>query len=120
MSEAARRDHFPQVRVVRFCGEGGAGAEEGREEAAVGLFDCPVQRRVSVVIPRVDRGAVSEEQFCRLDVRIVSQTRLVKRRVIVVVAPVHVGTGLIRAATTLAWPQPAARWSGVLWYWSGA
>jgi hypothetical protein len=93
MSEAARRDHFPQVRVVRFCGEGGAGAEEGREEAAVGLFDCPVQRRVSVVIPRVDRGAVSEEQFCRLDVRIVSQTRLVKRRVIVVVAPVHVGTG---------------------------
>ena len=25
-AEAARRDHFLQVRVVRFCGEGGAGA----------------------------------------------------------------------------------------------
>ena len=63
LSEAARRDHFPQVRVVRLRGEGGAGAEEGRDEAAaVGAFNCPVQGRVSVVIPRVDRGAVSEEQ----------------------------------------------------------
>ena len=32
MSEAARRDHFPDIRVVRFCGEGGAGAEENRED----------------------------------------------------------------------------------------
>ena len=31
--EAARRAHFSYVRVVRFCGEGGAGAEEDRDEA---------------------------------------------------------------------------------------
>ena len=31
LSDAARRDHFPDVRVVRFCGEGGAGAEEDRD-----------------------------------------------------------------------------------------
>ena len=32
-AEAARGDHFPDVRVVRVRGEGGAGAEEGRDEA---------------------------------------------------------------------------------------
>jgi len=29
LSEAARRDHFLQVRVGRLRGEGGAGAEDG-------------------------------------------------------------------------------------------
>ena len=33
-ADVARRDHFPDVRVVRFCGEGGAGAEEDREDVA--------------------------------------------------------------------------------------
>ena len=34
LSEAARRDHFPDVRVGPARGEGGAGAEEDRDEAA--------------------------------------------------------------------------------------
>ena len=62
MSEAARRDHFPQVRVVRFCGEGGAGAEEDRDEA-LAVDNCVVQGRTSLGGPRVDRGAVSDEQY---------------------------------------------------------
>ena len=37
-AEAARRDHFLDVRVVRFCGEGGAGAEEDREDGRTGLM----------------------------------------------------------------------------------
>ena len=41
--------------------EGGAGAEEDREEAALGLVDCPVQGRLSIAIIRVYIGAVSEE-----------------------------------------------------------
>ena len=61
LSEAARCDHFPDIRVVGFCGEGGAGAEEGRDEAA-GEDNCPVQGRTSLGGPSVDRGAVSEEQ----------------------------------------------------------
>ena len=36
LSDAARRDPFPDVRVVRFCGEGGAGAEEDRERRRPG------------------------------------------------------------------------------------
>ena len=44
--------------------EGGAGAEEGREEGAPGVVNCPVQRTVPRIVSRVDRGggAVSEEQ----------------------------------------------------------
>ena len=61
--DATRRDHFPDVRVVRFCGEGGAGAEEDRGEAALGLVDCPVQGRLSIAIIRVYIGAVSDEQY---------------------------------------------------------
>ena len=36
--DAARRDHFPDVRIGRLRGEGGAGAEEDREEARLGLI----------------------------------------------------------------------------------
>ena len=59
--DAARRDHLLQVRIGRLSGEGGAGTEEGRDEAA-GVENCPVQGRTSLGGPRVDRGAVSEEQ----------------------------------------------------------
>ena len=59
--DAARGDHFLQVRIGRLRGEGGAGAEEGRDEAA-GVVNCPFQGRTSLGGPRVDRGAVSEEQ----------------------------------------------------------
>ena len=59
--DAACRDHLPQVRIGRLSGEGGAGAEEGRDEAA-GVVNCPFQGRTSLAGPRVDRGAVSEEQ----------------------------------------------------------
>ena len=31
-AETARHHHFLDVRVVRFCWEGGAGAEEDRDE----------------------------------------------------------------------------------------
>ena len=61
-SKAARRDHFPQVRVVRLRGEGGAGAEEDRDEAALGEAKGQVQGRTSVAGPRVDRCAVFYEQ----------------------------------------------------------
>ena len=61
--DAARGDHFLEVRVGRVRGEGGAGAEEDRDEAAApGLEKCVVQGRMSLGGPRVDRGAVSEEQ----------------------------------------------------------
>ena len=36
-AEAARGDHFLDVRVGRVRGEGGAGAEEDRDEAAAGV-----------------------------------------------------------------------------------
>ena len=72
LSDAARRDHFPDVRVVRLRGEGGAGAEEDREEAAGGQAKGQVQGRASLGGPRVDRGAVFDEQYYyRLGVRIV-------------------------------------------------
>ena len=32
LSEAARCDHFPDIRVVGFCGEGGAGAVQLKVE----------------------------------------------------------------------------------------
>ena len=62
--DAARRDHFPDVRVGRLRGEGGAGAQEDREVVA-GVENCPVQGRTSLGGPRVDRGAVSEEDVRR-------------------------------------------------------
>ena len=73
LSDAARRDHFPDVGVGRLCGEGGAGAEEGRDEAAAGgQAKGQVQGRASLGGPRVDRGAVFDEQYYyRLGVRIV-------------------------------------------------
>jgi hypothetical protein len=46
--------------VVR--GEGGAGAEEDRDEA-LAVDNCVVQGRTSLGGPRVDRGAVSDEQY---------------------------------------------------------
>ena len=77
-AEAARGDHFLDVRVGCVRGEGGAVAEEDREEAAVpGLENCVVQGRASfpgeiLESPRVDRGAVFDEQYYyRLGVRIV-------------------------------------------------
>ena len=63
LSEAARRDHFPDVGVGRLRGEGGAGAEEDREEAVTGVVNCPFQGRVSIAIIRVYIGAVSDEQY---------------------------------------------------------
>ena len=53
-AEAARRDNFPEVSVVSFGGEGSAGAEEAREEAAVLVFNRIVQGRVSRTISDVD------------------------------------------------------------------
>ena len=64
-AEAARGDHFLEVRVGRVRGEGGAGAEEDRDEAAAGLrvnVTCVAQGRAPRIVLRVDRGAVSEEQ----------------------------------------------------------
>ena len=60
-AEAARGDHFLDVRVGRVRGEGGAGAEEDRDEA-LAVDNCVVQGRTSLGGPRVDRGAVSDEQ----------------------------------------------------------
>ena len=59
---AARGSHFLDVRVGRFCGEGSAGAEEDREEAAALPANCPVQGRFIQAASRVDRGAVSDDQ----------------------------------------------------------
>ena len=50
---AARGSHFLDVRVGRFCGEGSAGAEEDREEVALGVANCVVQGHISRVISRV-------------------------------------------------------------------
>ena len=49
-AEAARRDNFPEVNVVGFGGEGGAGAQEDREEAVPLVFNCAVQGRVALAI----------------------------------------------------------------------
>ena len=97
LSEAARRDHFLDVRIYvrvgRVRGERGAGAEEDRDEASVtgvGTYTCTFQGRLSMAGPRVDLGAVFDEHPCRLDVRIYSRTRPVKRRSVNCIAPVHV------------------------------
>ena len=56
--DAARGDHFLQVRIGRLRGEGGAGAEEDWDEAAevVVVNNCMVQRTVPRIVSRVDRG----------------------------------------------------------------
>ena len=60
---AARRDHFLEVRVGRVRGEGGAGAEEDRDEAAAGVVNCLVQGCAPPeAVSRVEIGAVSDEQ----------------------------------------------------------
>ena len=60
--DAARRAHFPDVRVGRLRGEGGAGAKEEREEAVEGVANCEVQGRFSRGrVTLIDRGAVSDE-----------------------------------------------------------
>ena len=62
-AEAARRDNFPEVRVVGFGGKGSAGAEEAREEAAVLVFNRVVQGRVSRTISDVDGSTVSDKVY---------------------------------------------------------
>ena len=66
--DAARRDHFPDVRVC-FLGKGGASTEQNRVEAAAAgaaalvVSNRDVQGRESKIHrSRVDRGAVFDEQ----------------------------------------------------------
>ena len=54
---------FWMYALVVLRGGRGAGAEEDRDEAAAGLAICVVQGRTSLEGLRVDRGAVSDEQY---------------------------------------------------------
>ena len=53
---------FWMYALVVVRGEGGAGAEEDRDEA-LAVDNCVAQVRTSLGGPRVDRGAVSDEQY---------------------------------------------------------
>ena len=103
MSEAARRDHFPQVRVVRFCGEGGASAEQNRVDAALSLrlrdeaaseiaptqIYAVAQWRPSTITSRVRVSTCVDEQAHAVGTTTAIDC-VVKRRPICVIAIVRV------------------------------
>ena len=88
-AEAARRDNFPEVRVVCFGGKGSAGAEEDREELAVLVFNRVVQGRASRTISRVNRGTgrVCGPSCCTCPTYSAAAGRLIKSRLVAASPP---------------------------------